>query len=252
MRVSLYEMDHGQCPYLENRKWITHSFSSAEADPRMYENLLSHGWRRSGRTYYQNHCPGCASCIPIRVPAEDFLPSKSQRRVMRRNEDVRFTVAPSVFDRETYELYCRYVESRHNAADATTELEFEHFLADSPQKTQVMRYFADGRLIGAGWIDVLPDGVSSVYFAFDPRESGRSLGTFSMTQEIVYARSLGKKWLYLGFYVPGSRKMAYKANFKPHQLLVNGAWSDLSFLSEKAETSTFNVEDPKSPEETVS
>jgi len=252
MRVSVYEMDHGQCPYLENRKWITHSFSSAEVDPRMYENLLSRGWRRSGTTYYQNHCPGCMSCIPIRVPVEGFVPSKSQRRVMRRNGNVRFTVEPSAFDRETYELYCRYVESRHNSGDTTTELEFEHFLADSPQTTEVMRYYEGNRLLGAGWIDVMPDGLSSVYFAFDPQESSRSLGTYSVTQEIAYARALGKKWLYLGFYVPGSRKMAYKANFKPHQLLLNGTWSDLSGLSENTGTSTLSAEDPKSPEGTVS
>ncbi len=236
MRVPVYEMDHGPCPYLENRTWITHSFTSPQVGAPLYENLLGRGWRRSGLSYYQNHCPGCRKCIPIRVPVDRFLPSKSQRRVLRRNADVTCETEESRFDQETFKLYIRYVTARHNPDAAPSEDEFRSFLSDSPQKTLLMKYRAGGKLIGAGWVDVLPDGLSSVYFAFDPQEGTRSAGTYSVMQEIEHTRTLGKSWLYLGFYVPGSRKMEYKAQFRPNEILVGDLWKP--FTTDAVEASS--------------
>ena len=224
MRVPVFQSDHGPCPYLSNRSWITYTFASAEVDPSLYETLLERGWRRSGPGYYQNHCPSCNLCIPIRVPVERFTATKSQRRVLRINSDVHIDSMWTCMNDEAYELYCRYVRERHSPQNVPTRKEYMCFLGSSPGETLLMRYRIGRRLVGAGWVDVLPDGLSSVYFAFDPVESRRSLGTYSIMKEIELARSGGRQWLYLGFYVPGSRKMAYKASFRPHQLVIDGHW----------------------------
>ncbi|WP_455383598.1 arginyltransferase [Salinispira pacifica] len=226
MRVPVFQSDHGPCPYLENRNWVTYSFSSTAMEPELYEALLEQGWRRSGTTYYQNHCPGCRLCIPIRVPVERFAPSKSQRRVQRRNADVTVETGPTGWDSEVFELYVRYLTSRHAPTVPPGEEEYMSFLGSSPGNTILMKYRSAGRLIGAGWVDRLPGGLSSVYFAFEPDEARRSLGTLSIMREIDLARQERRNWLYLGFYVPDSRKMEYKASFRPHQIAVNGRWLD--------------------------
>lgn len=235
MRVPVYEAHHGACPYLPGRTWVTYNFSTDAIDESAYEQLLGRGWRRSGRTYYQNHCPGCRLCIPIRVSAERFAPSRSQRRVDRRNRDVEVTLISAAslsgddaLFAETHSLYARYTTEWHGAQEVPNADEYASFLADSPLDSIVMLYRIGGTLVGTGWLDVLPTGLSSVYFAFDPDYRERSLGTFSLLREIRHARETGKPWLYLGFYVPGSRSMDYKAKFHPHQLLIRGSWEDES------------------------
>lgn len=226
MRVPVFQADHGPCPYLEERTWVTYSFSSPSVEPSLYELLLEQGWRRSGQSYYQNHCPNCRLCIPIRVPVDRFSPSKSQRRVLRINSDVQVEAEQTGMDPEVFELYSRYVQARHSPGNVPSAEEYMSFLGSSPGETLLMKYRAGRRLVGAGWVDVLPNGLSSVYFAFEPDEQRRSLGTFSVMREIELAREQGRDWLYLGFYVPGSKKMEYKARFRPHQLAGNGTWVD--------------------------
>jgi len=224
MRVQLFRINHGDCPYLPDRTWITHTFQVGSLSESLYEQMIGQGWRRSGTAFYQNHCPGCNLCIPIRVPTDRFRPSKSQRRVLRRNSDVEVHRGPLDGEEEAYELYRRYNTTRHGEDETAGRSGFRSFLFDSPIDTRMMRYSVDGRLIGIGWVDVMPDGLSSVYFVFDPAESARSLGTFSAMKEIEAAAELGKSWLYLGFYVPGCRKMSYKRRFRPFELLEDGAW----------------------------
>jgi len=230
MQLQLYEIEHGNCPYLPARTWVTHSFQLESIPESAYEAMLADGWRRSGTSLYQNHCPGCRCCTPARVPVNHFRPSKSQRRALRRNTDVTMEVATPAMDAESLGLYQRYVRARHAPAslgtpnDVTPE-QFEKFLVTSPVHTRAMRYLVEDRLVGIGWIDLLPNGLSSVYFAFEPAESRRSLGTYSIMKEIDLARDLGKEWLYLGFFVPGSPKMAYKGAFRPCEFAVDGTWT---------------------------
>lgn len=226
MRVTLFEMSNGDCPYLPYRSWVTRSFRTDQLPEAMYEQLLNHGWRRSGTIFYHNNCPGCSLCIPIRVPVERFAPSKSQRRVLRKNADVEVTRGPLHTSPELVELFQRYDTSRHDPQSDVSTDAFACFLGSSPLRTDVMEYRVDGRLVGAGWLDVLPNGLSTVYFAFEPNEAKRSLGTFSALKEIELCRTLGKRWYYLGFFVPGSPKMSYKRRFRPYQLLMGGEWRD--------------------------
>ncbi|MFP4067175.1 MAG: arginyltransferase [Spirochaetaceae bacterium] len=226
MRVRLFRINHGACPYLPNRTWVTNAFQVDRLPKSLYESMIAEGWRRSGTSFYRNHCPGCDLCIPIRVPTDRFRPSKSQRRTLRRNADVSVRIGPLEGAEEAYELYYLYNTTRHGEHDTASPAGFERFLLHSPIDTRMMRYYVGERLVGIGWVDVLSDGLSSVYFVFDPEESSRSLGTYSAMQEIETARRMGKNWLYLGFYVPGSPKMSYKARFRPYQLLEDGRWME--------------------------
>jgi arginine-tRNA-protein transferase len=226
MRVQLFRINHGDCPYLPDRTWVTHTFQAGNLSESLYESMISQGWRRSGTAFYQNHCPGCNLCIPIRVPTDRFQLSKSQRRVIKRNSDVEVRMSPLEDEAEAYELYRLYNTTRHGKDETASRSGFRSFLFDSPIETRMMRYTVGERLIGIGWVDVLPNGLSSVYFVFDPAESARSLGQFSAMKEIETAASMGKSWLYLGFYVPGCDKMSYKRRFRPFQLLENGHWVD--------------------------
>lgn len=232
MRVQLYELNHGECPYLPDRSWVTHSFRSDDLPDGIYEHLVGAGWRRSGRSFYQNHCPGCSLCIPIRVCPTEFRPTKSQRKCIRKNADVEVRTAPLEYTDEIYDLYARYSVERHGTE--VSKKQYMGFLGASPITTEMMLYFAQERLIGVGWVDVLTDGLSSVYFAFEPAESRRGLGTYSVIRELEEVRRREKSWLYLGFFVPTSPKMDYKARFSPHQLLIDGKWVDAdSELHEK-------------------
>lgn len=225
MEVRLYEVDHGECPYLPDREWVTQGFYASRIGRALYERLLADGFRRSGDSFYRNNCPGCNACTPIRVDARRIAATKSQRRVIRRNRDLNVTVEQPEFDEESYDLYQRYLRYQHARETGDDPESFRRFLIDSPVESRMMRYRAQGVLVGVGWVDVLDDGVSSVYFAFDPPAAWRSVGTYSVFEEARLAVELGMRWLYLGFYVPGSRKMGYKASFAPHQLATNGQWS---------------------------
>lgn len=224
MKVTVYETDNGPCPYLDNRRWVTHTFALPSLPAETYEQMLGDGWRRSGTFFYQNHCPGCNACQPIRIPVNEFAPSKSQRRVVRRNQDLTVSVVANEFTEEVFELYQRYQEARHGRDETSGKNGFRRFLCDSAVPTVQMHYRLGETLLGVGWVDRLEDGLSSVYFVFDPDAKSRSLGTYSVIREIDHARQLGMRWHHLGFYVKDSRKMSYKANFYPHDLLIAGRW----------------------------
>jgi len=215
----------GQCLYIPPRKSITYAFSVKTMPVGIYETIISEGFRRNGFYFYQNFCPECCSCIPIRVDVQNFRLSKSQRRVLRKNQDVTIIRNPAAFDQEGFLLYQKYCRHRHNSLE--TKNDYTRFLIDSPVPTDMMRYYVGDNLMGIGWIDVLPDSLSSVYFAFDPSWSFRSPGVLSMLKEIELCRELQKKWLYMGFWIKENKKMSYKNQYKPCQILENGYWREL-------------------------
>ncbi len=216
-----------ECPYLCGQVWIFRGFDADALEPAQYDELLSQGFRRSGTTVYHQYCPRCSACLPLRINTQLFAPSTSQRRVLRKNQDVTYTLAPAAFDPEDFALYRRYVDTRHPSHNSPDDASYQEFLIHSPVASELMRYYIADRLVGVGWIDTQPNSLSSVYFAFDPDESDRSLGTFSILQQIALARSLGKQWVYLGFWVEHSQKMSYKNKFSPCQILQNGNWQTL-------------------------
>ncbi len=215
---------HGACPYLPDREWVADLLPAFRFTAAKYESLLEQGVRRSGDFLYRNACPACNQCIPLRVSTVRFKPSKTQRRVLRRNRDIVVRAGDVTEEPDVVSLYRRYHTEWHGHIEGGTIEDYRAFLAESPYPQAMLRYELNGTLVGVGWVDILQDGLSSVYFAFDPDHAARRLGSFSIMQEIEWARDLEKSWLYLGFWVPGGKSMDYKAQFRPHEIAPDRMW----------------------------
>ncbi|MCP4296021.1 MAG: arginyltransferase [Proteobacteria bacterium] len=222
MEIRLFEADNGECPYLQNKQWICHLLHSCYLGSENYEMLINQGFRRNGMHFYRNNCHNCTQCISLRVPVNSFSPSRSQKRVWRKNQDLQVQSARVSFDEECYQLYLRYSQIKHN--QLTTREEYKQFLIDTAVDTIMMKYYLNDQLLAVSWVDLLPNSMSSVYFAFDPNFSKRSLGIFSILKEIEICQLSHKKFLHLGFWIEGNQKMNYKGDFEPHQILVENRW----------------------------
>jgi len=219
------------CPYLPGRteRKIVTELSGTEAEA-LHERLSRAGFRRSHNIAYAPVCPGCQACVPIRVVSEDFTPDRTQRRILRANADLTVSEMPARATAEQFTLFQRYQKNRHADGDmaAMGYYDYRAMIEDTPISTGVLEFRdAQDRLLGACLTDWLADGLSAVYSFFDTDEDKRSLGTFAVLWLIGRARSLGLPYVYLGYWVPESRKMAYKARFRPSEILMSGAWHRL-------------------------
>ena len=219
------------CPYLPGRteRKIVTELSGTEAEA-LHERLSRAGFRRSHNIAYAPVCPGCQACVPIRVVSEDFTPDRTQRRILRANADLTVSEMPARATAEQFTLFQRYQKNRHADGDmaAMGYYDYRAMIEDTPISTGLLEFRdARDRLLGACLTDWLADGLSAVYSFFDTDEDKRSLGTFAVLWLIGRARSLGLPYVYLGYWVPESRKMAYKARFRPSEILISGAWHRL-------------------------
>ena len=219
------------CPYLPGRteRKIVTELSGTEAEA-LHERLSRAGFRRSHNIAYAPVCPGCQACVPIRVVSEDFTPDRTQRRILRANADLTISEMPARATAEQFTLFQRYQKTRHADGDmaAMGYYDYRAMIEDTPISTGILEFRdAQDRLLGACLTDWLADGLSAVYSFFDTDEDKRSLGTFAVLWLIGRARSLGLPYVYLGYWVPESRKMAYKARFRPSEILISGAWHRL-------------------------
>ncbi len=220
------------CPYLPGRteRKIVTELSGTEAEA-LHERLSRAGFRRSHNIAYAPVCPGCQACVPIRVVSEDFSPDRTQRRILRANADLTVSEMPARATAEQFTLFQRYQKNRHADGDmaAMGYYDYRAMIEDTPISTGILEFRdARDRLLGACLTDWLADGLSAVYSFFDTDEEKRSLGTFAVLWLIGRARSLGLPYVYLGYWVPESRKMAYKARFRPSEILISGAWHRLN------------------------
>ncbi len=196
-------------------------------DSRVYGELLRMGFRRSGTFVYRPNCDGCNACTPLRVPMATFAPTRSQKRAwVRHSREYRARVVPLEYRPEHYELYLRYQRLRHHGGgmDRDSREQYQHFLLQSHVDTMLVEFRdADGALIMVSLIDILADGLSAVYTFYEPEIHG-SLGTFGIMWQIEQAKRLGLQYVYLGYWIEGSDKMSYKANFSPCEMLRDGVW----------------------------
>jgi arginine-tRNA-protein transferase len=218
------------CPYLPGRlerKVFTHLIGP---EARALNSQLSQGgFRRSQNIAYRPACDGCASCISVRVRAQEFRPTASQRRIVKRNADLRTGIAAGRASNEQYNLFRTYIEERHGEggmADMSI-LDFGAMVSDGFTDSRLIEYRIPGDdkpLVAAVLSDVLDDGISLIYSFYDPRHAWRSLGSFMILDHIERARRAGLPYVYLGYWVRSSRKMSYKANFLPQERLSADGW----------------------------
>lgn len=214
------------CSYLEGQQAIEEGFMVEELHPELYHDLMNRRFRRSGHVLYRPQCEGCQACTPLRIPVNVFEPSRSQRRAMRKNKDVLVRFGPPHLDERRLELYGRYLEMQHPGSPQSNEPDsLKNFLYTTCVETIEVTYeLPDGALIGVSILDISSQSLSSVYHFFDPRERRRSIGVFSAVTEIELCRQWGIPYYYLGYWIAGSATMAYKAQYYPHELMIDGVW----------------------------
>jgi arginyl-tRNA--protein-N-Asp/Glu arginylyltransferase len=219
--------DDFPCPYFDDTRTASVEYVFPDKkQTKAFHNFLAAGYRRYGCVFYRNVCTQCAACRPIRIETENFIPSRSQKRTLRRNSDVRIEHIAPLITTKKVELYRKYLISKHQEKEIR---DFEGALANlhyGYSGTIEMNYYLGEKLIAVGIVDASADSLSSNYFYYDTDHPERRLGVFSLLTEIFLARAMGKKYHYLGFCIEETQKMAYKKFFRPNQILDSDKWKD--------------------------
>lgn len=227
------------CPYLpgrQERKLFTHL--THEKPLALIDNLLKGGFRRSQNIAYMPYCEGCHACVSVRILVDDFQPARTMRRTIERNRDLTARRVSAIPTSEQFSLFRSYIDARHSdggMADMSV-LDYAMMIEDSVVRTFLTEYRARPEnpleeraetwpLAAVALCDRLSDGISMVYSFYEPLEDERSLGTYMILEHIDYARRLGLPYLYLGYWIEGSRKMSYKTRYQPQEHLGPSGWT---------------------------
>jgi arginine-tRNA-protein transferase len=225
--LQLYITTESPCSYFDDRMSC-----NLVPDPALrlnmpiYNQLIQHGFRRSGSYCYRPHCKDCQACLACRIPVKDFSLNRSQKRCLKANKDLTMTAVSAGFTDEYFTLYRRYLDSRHTDGSMADpeQNDFKQFLYCRWSDTQFLEFRLDGKLVAVAVTDIVSDGISAVYSFFEPEMEKNSLGTYCVLQQIEYSRTLGLDYVYLGYWIENHAKMHYKINFKPLQLFRDEQW----------------------------
>lgn len=229
-RLRFYVTTDYPCGYLEDRK--ARSLVAAPAhliDATAYSELVKMGFRRSGLYTYRPHCENCQACVPVRLRTNDFIPVRSQRRAWKRHSHLEARVGGIAFDDEHFQLYSRYQKTRHvgGGMDTDDTEQYRSFLMQTQVDSALVEFREDGVLRMVSVVDVLSDGISAVYAFYDCSDPTASYGTYNVLWLADWCKRLGLPYLYLGYWIGESRKMAYKAEFRPLEGLQDNDWKRL-------------------------
>jgi arginine-tRNA-protein transferase len=219
------------CSYLPN-----HLARSQVATPsflistQVYSELVRRGFRRSGTFTYRPRCDTCRACVPVRIPVNTFASNRSQRRSVRHHRNLEVSLHTLQDSAEHFDLYQRYQTARHReeGMESDSPEQYRNFLLQSHVDSTLVEFREGGLLRMVSLIDILDDGLSSVYTFYDAEVAHASFGTYNVLWQIELCRKLELDYLYLGYWIKESAKMAYKANFAPLQGLVDGEWQPLN------------------------
>lgn len=214
------------CSYLEGRKAV-----SVFADPKavlstpLYDQLAPMGFRRSGNDLYRPACPGCAACVPVRVPLP-YRRGRNQQRIWRRNADLSCRILEPGFRQDHFDLYQRYLQARHagGGMEQSTPEQYLDFLTSYWSRTRFIEFREGAGVVAVAVTDYLTHALSAVYTFFEPTLEPRSLGTYAILYQLHLAQKSGLAHLYLGYWIEECAKMRYKSRFRPFEALHDGRW----------------------------
>ncbi|MEI6067771.1 MAG: arginyltransferase [Methylococcaceae bacterium] len=229
--IPLFLSQEHPCGYLDDEKaqslFIHPGYPVSSS---IYAQLIEQGFRRSGDEVYAPHCPHCSSCISVRLPVKKFKPSRSQKRCLSKNTSTQAIVKPAVFEQAHYDMYLRYQAVRHSDSSMATASsdEYINFLGSSWCNTKFVEFSINNELAGVAVIDQFEQAWSAVYTFFEPKFNDYSLGVYAVLWQIEQLVRQQKEFLYLGFWIQACKKMAYKSDYQPLQLLIDKQWLEMS------------------------
>lgn len=230
--IRLFTTDEHDCSYLPGRKARTQFLDpSQRMTPELYQRLNQSGFRRSGQHFYRPKCLACNACQSLRVPVDEFRPSRSQRRNRRDNTDLQSRLRmPDEAQHESYfRLYRDYIDRRHGDGEMSpaSRYQYDAFIGACLPQSRFLEFWEGERLIMVALTDRMADGYSAIYSFYDPDAMQRGLGNYAILRQIELVAAEGLDYLYLGYWIRESAKMSYKARYRPCEVYRDGQWQRL-------------------------
>lgn len=228
-KIQFYTTTKYNCSYIDKmdaQSLVVTPYKSINQS--IFQDLIEKGFRRSGQYIYKPNCKSCTACIPIRLPVQKFLFSKTQKRIYKKHGYFKVREAPLAFKQKHFDLYLKYQNKRHSFInnDQNNLDDYNDFLIKSNVKSKFIEFWDGDLLKIVSIVDIVNDGISAVYTFYDPDDEKVSYGTYSIIWLINWCKAQQLKYLYLGYWIGECDKMKYKTNFKPYELYIKGYWQE--------------------------